>query len=93
VCGRYTYDSEPSSKRRQHAIQVVLDPPKQFSLTVDSVPLALHDGGDWEFDPKGKLGFMTELVPFPWWILRFNLNIETTFMTEVRRFRRSWPKL
>jgi len=63
MSGRYTNDSEPSPKQRQHTMRVVLDPPGTFALTVDDVPLALEDGVDWEFDPEGKVGFMTECGP------------------------------
>jgi hypothetical protein len=41
-------------------MRVVLDPPGTFALIVDDVPLVLQGGGDWEFDPQGKIGFMTE---------------------------------
>jgi hypothetical protein len=58
---RYTKASEPSPKLRQHPIRVVLDPPNQFAITVDAVKLILDSGADWDFDPHGKVGFMTEL--------------------------------
>jgi hypothetical protein len=61
ISGRYTNESEPSPKQRQHTVQVVLDPPGTFTLTVDDVPLELQGGVDWEFNPQGKIGFMTEV--------------------------------
>jgi hypothetical protein len=60
IIGRYATKSEPSHKQRQHTMRVVLDPPGTFALTVDNVPLSLQGGVDWEFDPQGKIGFMTE---------------------------------
>ena len=63
MSGRYTSDSEPSPKQRQHTMRVVLNPPGDFTLIVDNVPLELEGGVDWEFDPKGKVGFMTECGP------------------------------
>lgn len=60
VPGRYTNDSEPSPRQRRHTMRVVLDPPGSFTPIVDDVPLALQGGTDWEFDPQGKVWFITE---------------------------------
>ena len=54
------YTKEPNPKLRQHPIRVVLDPPDQFAITVDEVKLVLDEEADWDFDPAGKVGFMTE---------------------------------
>jgi hypothetical protein len=59
--GRYTNESEPDPKLRQHEIQLVLDPPGNLNMIVDGVPLELEACVDWEFDPQGRIGFMTEL--------------------------------
>lgn len=61
--GRYTADSEPSPRELQHAMRVTFDPPGAFVPIVDGVPLELQGGIDWEYDPQGKIGFMTELGP------------------------------
>jgi hypothetical protein len=44
-------------------MRVVLDPPGTFTLIVDNKQLTLEGGVDWEFDPQGKVGFLTEWKP------------------------------
>jgi hypothetical protein len=41
-------------------VRVILDPPGTFTLNVDNVRLELQGGVDWDFNPQGKIGFMTE---------------------------------
>ena len=60
MSGRYTSDSEPDPLKRQHNIKVILDPAGTFDVLVDNTKLSLAAGVDWEFDPKGRIGFMTE---------------------------------
>lgn len=61
VVGRYTTESEPDPKIREHTVKIVLNPPQMFALTVNDVPLELQGGVGWDFDSKGKIGFMTEI--------------------------------
>lgn len=63
MSGRYTNASEPDPKKRQHVVKIILDPPGTFEVIVDDKTLSFEDGVDWEFDPKGKIGFMTESGP------------------------------
>jgi hypothetical protein len=61
ISGRYSAASEPKPRQHQHAVQVVLNPPGTFDLSVDGVPLTLEGGVSWDFNPQGKVGFMTEI--------------------------------
>lgn len=63
MSGRYTEDSEPDPNRRRHTMRAVLNPPDSFALMVDGKSLALDNEVGWDFDPDGKIGFMTELGP------------------------------
>lgn len=58
--GRYKLDSEPDPNKRSHAIEVSFSTHGSMTLTVDGVQLALGKGADWNFVPKGKIGFMSE---------------------------------
>ena len=61
ISGLYIVSSEPDPQKREYIVRVVLDPPGTFSVIVDDRPLELTDQGGWDFDPAGKIGFMTEL--------------------------------
>jgi hypothetical protein len=54
------YVNEPNPKQQKHTVKVVLDPPTAFAVAVDGVQLVLAEGAPWDFDPKGKIGFMSE---------------------------------
>ena len=60
VNARYTDVSEPSPKLREHSMQVIFDPPGTLSVIVDGKILAFEGDISWDFDPQGKVGFMTE---------------------------------
>jgi hypothetical protein len=61
ITAKYTDESEPIADKREHTVRIVLDPIGTLVIIVDEVPLVLDAGSDWEFNPKGKLGFLTEL--------------------------------
>jgi hypothetical protein len=55
------YIVEPSPAKQARDVRIVLNPPQDFSLIVDGLKLELEDNTRWGFQPKRKIGFMTEL--------------------------------
>ncbi len=60
ISGRYTKESSPSPQKLDHIVKIVLNPPTNFSITVDGIQLELESRVHWGFRPKEKIGFMTE---------------------------------
>jgi hypothetical protein len=61
IRGQYIVSTEPDPKRSEHTIRVVLASSGAFSIIADQQPLQLASDANWDFNPAGKVGFMTEL--------------------------------
>ena len=60
ISGQYTKESEPNPQKLDHLVKIVMNPPTDFSITVDGVRIELENKLHWGFRPKEKIGFMTE---------------------------------
>ncbi len=63
INAQYTANTEPDPKKQEHTVRVVMQPQTAFAIYVDNVQLILRNGTDWEYNPEGQIGFLTELVP------------------------------
>ncbi len=60
ISGRYTKETEPNPQKLDHLVKIVLNPPIDFSVSVDGVQIELENKLNWGLRPKEKIGFMTE---------------------------------
>lgn len=60
VTDHYTLSSEPKASQREHDVKITFAPVGNFVIAVDGKPLVLDAGASWDFNPQGRIGFLSE---------------------------------